>query len=108
MFACSRRSVAPEPWPSSRHSPGLRGRQLIADGSASPYGQRTVLETQLERAADARLELRLGYEPEFVVGRDADKLAPAHRGPATARTRCLTGASGVGKTSVLEKLATLL
>ncbi len=58
------------------------GRQLTADGATWPYDQRTVLETQVERAAEVGLELKLGYELEFIVARDADELVPAFRAPA--------------------------
>lgn len=61
------------------------GRQVADDGSAWPYDQRSVLEQQVQRAADAGLEVRAGYEMEFVVGSaDAppDELRPAHPGPA--------------------------
>jgi glutamine synthetase len=58
------------------------GRQVAADGSPSPYDQRGVLERQVRRAAEAGLELRFGYELEFLVGEDADELRPAHHGPA--------------------------
>jgi glutamine synthetase len=58
------------------------GRQLAADGSAWPYDQRSVLEAQVDRAADLGLEVRAGYEIEFFIGLDEDEPAPAHHGPA--------------------------
>ncbi len=58
------------------------GRQVAADGSPWSYDQRGVLERQVERAAEAGLELRFGYELEFFVGEDAAVLRPAHHGPA--------------------------
>ena len=50
--------------------PGLAwvpGRQLAADGSPWPYDQRSVLERQVERAAEAGFEVRAGFEVEMVV-----------------------------------------
>jgi hypothetical protein len=58
------------------------GRQRAADGSPWPYDQRAVLERQLQRAADAGLRLRCGFELEMFVGLDGDELMPAHHGPA--------------------------
>jgi glutamine synthetase len=58
------------------------GRQIARDGSPWPYDQRGVLERQVERAAQAGVELRAGYELEFFVGHDAEDLRPAHQGPA--------------------------
>lgn len=58
------------------------GRQRAADGSPWPYDQRAVLERQLQRAADAGLRLRCGFELEMFVGLDGDELVPAHHGPA--------------------------
>ena len=60
------------------------GRQVAADGAPWPYDQRSVLEAQVERAAAAGLEVRAGYEMEFMVSRAeaGDGLAPAHHGPA--------------------------
>jgi glutamine synthetase len=58
------------------------GRQVAADGSPWPYDQRGVLERQVQRAAEAGLELRCGYELEFFVGEDAEDPRPAHHGPA--------------------------
>ncbi len=58
------------------------GRQIDADGSRWPYDQRGVLETQVDRAARLGLQLKLGYELEFFVGRNLEEPAPAHHGPA--------------------------
>jgi glutamine synthetase len=58
------------------------GRQVAADGASWPYDQRGALERQVERAAQAGLELRFGYELEFFVGQDTVDLVPAHHGPA--------------------------
>ncbi|MPZ64970.1 MAG: glutamine synthetase [Pseudonocardiaceae bacterium] len=60
------------------------GRQVAIDGSAWPYDQRGVLEAQVARAAGAGLEIRAGWEIEFVVGLpdDGGELRGAHRGPA--------------------------
>ncbi len=62
------------------------GRQVAVDGSAWPYDQRGVLEAQVRRAAAAGLEIRAGWEIEFVVspsGEDAsDGPRAAHHGPA--------------------------
>ncbi|MGH2919856.1 MAG: glutamine synthetase, partial [Solirubrobacteraceae bacterium] len=58
------------------------GRQVAADGSPWPYDQRGVLDAQVERAAQAGLELRAGFELEFFVGYEGDELRPAHSGPA--------------------------
>jgi glutamine synthetase len=57
-------------------------RQLSADGSSWPYDQRSVLEVQVDRAAELGLELRVGYELEFFVGHDSEEPQPAHHGPA--------------------------
>lgn len=62
------------------------GRQVAVDGSAWPYDQRGVLEAEVERAAEAGLAVRAGWELEFVVstaeGDPADGVRDAHRGPA--------------------------
>jgi len=59
------------------------GRQLRHDGSPWPYDQRGVLEAQVQRAVDAGLEIKAGYELEFFIGKDDDdELSPAHHGPA--------------------------
>ncbi len=57
-------------------------RQLAPDGSAWPYDQRSVLERQVDRAAERGLRVRAAYELEFFVGADADDVQPAHQGPA--------------------------
>ena len=65
--------------------PGLAwvpGRQVAADGSPWPYDQRSVLERQVARAAEAGFEVRAGFEVEMVVTREGEDFAPAHRGPA--------------------------
>ncbi|GAA3391134.1 glutamine synthetase family protein [Cryptosporangium minutisporangium] len=64
------------------------GRQLGADGTPTPYDQRSVLERQMERAREAGLTIRAGYELEFYLGKDA-QLSPAHRGPAYSPTALL-------------------
>ncbi|MGH3686829.1 MAG: glutamine synthetase [Pseudonocardiaceae bacterium] len=43
------------------------GRQIAVDGSPWPYDQRGVLEAQVESAAAEGLEIRAGYEMEFVL-----------------------------------------
>lgn len=43
------------------------GRQIAVDGSPWPYDQRGVLEAQVEAAAAEGLEIRAGYEMEFVL-----------------------------------------
>ncbi|MGH3776893.1 MAG: glutamine synthetase [Pseudonocardiaceae bacterium] len=64
------------------------GRQVAADGSPWPYDQRGVLEAQVQAAAAAGLEIKAGYEMEFVlieVGDAGDSAAEprlAHHGPA--------------------------
>jgi glutamine synthetase len=58
------------------------GRQLRHDGAPWPYDQRAALEAQVQRAADAGLEIKAGYELEFFIGkRGDDELTPAHQGP---------------------------
>ncbi|HKR51177.1 MAG TPA: glutamine synthetase family protein [Pseudonocardiaceae bacterium] len=63
------------------------GRQITADGSPWPYDQRAVLETQVQAAAAEGLEIKAGYEMEFVLtyaddsgGSGEPRLA--HQGPA--------------------------
>ncbi|MGH3753257.1 MAG: glutamine synthetase [Pseudonocardiaceae bacterium] len=64
------------------------GRQVAADGSPWPYDQRTVLEAQVRAAAAEGLEIRAGYEMEFVLTQAGDagdfggELRLAHQGPA--------------------------
>ena len=64
------------------------GRQVAADGSRWPYDQRGVLEAQVQAAAAEGLEIRAGYELEFVLvqtgGCEAcgTELRLAHQGPA--------------------------
>ncbi|MEO7193379.1 MAG: glutamine synthetase family protein [Pseudonocardiaceae bacterium] len=48
------------------------GRQVAVDGSPWPYDQRGVLETQVEAAAAEGLEIRAGYEMEFVLTQAGD------------------------------------
>jgi glutamine synthetase len=43
------------------------GRQIAVDGSPWPYDQRGVLEAQVESAAAEGVEIRAGYEMEFVL-----------------------------------------
>jgi glutamine synthetase len=58
------------------------GRQRTTNDEPWPYDQRAVLETQVRRAASVGLDLRVGFELEFFVGRDSDQAEPAHHGPA--------------------------
>ncbi|MCU1683083.1 MAG: glutamine synthetase [Amycolatopsis sp.] len=61
------------------------GRQVAADGSPSPYCQRTVLERQVAKAAEQGLEILAGYELEFAVapiGSPDILSSPGHTGPA--------------------------
>ena len=58
------------------------GRQIGADGSHSPYDQRSVLERQIERAEALNLTIKAGYDLEFYLSRGATELVPAHTGPA--------------------------
>ncbi|HTX13402.1 MAG TPA: glutamine synthetase family protein [Solirubrobacteraceae bacterium] len=58
------------------------GRLLEADGSVWAYDPRAALEAQVKRAADVGLEILAGYEIEFFIGREAEDVQPAHRGPA--------------------------
>ncbi|MFC5995904.1 glutamine synthetase [Pseudonocardia hispaniensis] len=62
----------------------VAGRQVDADGRPWPYDQRSVLERQVQRLADAGLSALVGYELEFGVYLDdlADPPVPAHSGPA--------------------------
>lgn len=67
--------------------PGLawaHGRQVTADGDPWPYCQRTVLEQQVTRLADAGFEALAGFEMEVYLSHETDdgSLAPGHRGPA--------------------------
>ncbi|MBV8540855.1 MAG: glutamine synthetase [Pseudonocardiales bacterium] len=48
------------------------GRQIAVDGSPWPYDQRGVLEAQVEAAAAEGLEIRAGYEMEFVLTQAGD------------------------------------
>ncbi|HEX2298698.1 MAG TPA: glutamine synthetase family protein [Pseudonocardiaceae bacterium] len=58
------------------------GRQVAPDGSPWPYDQRGVLEAQVEAAARDGLEVRAGYELEFVLTRADDPgQEVAHPGP---------------------------
>jgi glutamine synthetase len=43
------------------------GRQVAVDGSPWPYDQRGVLEAQVQAAAAEGLEIKAGYEMEFVL-----------------------------------------
>lgn len=59
------------------------GRQVAADGSPWPYDQRGVLEAQVDAAAAEGLEIRAGYEMEFVLTSAEDpEHGLAHPGPA--------------------------
>lgn len=64
------------------------GRQVAADGSRWPYDQRGVLEAQVQAAAAEGLEIKAGYELEFVLVQAGDcggcdtELRLAHQGPA--------------------------
>jgi glutamine synthetase len=64
------------------------GRQVAADGSPWPYDQRGVLEAQVDAAGSEGLEVRAGYEMEFVLTRadgpdsGVDELRLGHHGPA--------------------------
>lgn len=73
--------------------PGLAwvaGRQVLNDGTISPYDQRAVLERQVAAAAEAGFEIRAGFEVEMTlsVAPPGDRpgaggaFAPAHQGPA--------------------------
>src|SRR5438270_7078565 len=42
------------------------GRHIAVDGSPWPYDQRGVLDAQIEAAAEEGLELKAGYELEYV------------------------------------------
>ncbi|MGH4024590.1 MAG: glutamine synthetase, partial [Pseudonocardiaceae bacterium] len=58
------------------------GRQVAPDGSPWPYDQRGVLEAQVEAAARDGLEVRAGYELEFVlIPADDPGQGVAHPGP---------------------------
>jgi glutamine synthetase len=64
------------------------GRQIAVDGSPWPYDQRRVLEAQVESAAAEGLEIRAGYELEFVLtqagepGNDGGEPRLAYQAPA--------------------------
>lgn len=63
------------------------GRQVAADGSPWPYDQRTVLEHQVQRAAEHGLDIRAGYELEFqlsdaVSAVDGDEPRLPHSSPS--------------------------
>ncbi len=60
------------------------GRQVAPDGSLWPYDQRGVLEAQVEAAAADGLEVRAGYEMEFVLtlAGDPEGMVLAHQGPS--------------------------
>lgn len=58
------------------------GRQVATDGSPWPYDQRSVLERQVARAAEAGFEVRAGFEMEMAVSFDGEHYRPAHHGPA--------------------------
>ncbi len=64
------------------------GRQVAADGSPWPYDQRGVLEAQVQAAAAEGLEIKAGYEMEFVLiqagdaGDSDEEPRLAHHGPA--------------------------
>lgn len=55
--------------------------QFRADGARSEYDPRHALQRQLERAAAAGIEFRVGYELEFDLFL-SDESTPAHHGPA--------------------------
>ena len=57
------------------------GRLFEQDGTRSVYCQRGALERQVERAADAGLEVRAGFELEWFIGHADAELSPAHHGP---------------------------
>ena len=59
------------------------GRQIAVDGSPWPYDQRGVLEAQVEAAAAEGLEVRAGYEMEFVLTQ-ADDLSDSGGEPRLA------------------------
>ncbi|MDQ4103430.1 MAG: glutamine synthetase family protein [Actinomycetota bacterium] len=48
------------------------GRQIAVDGSRWPYDQRGVLEAQVEAAAAEGLDIKAGYELEFVLTQAGD------------------------------------
>jgi glutamine synthetase len=58
------------------------GRQFLNDGSRSPYCPRGVLERMVDRASAAGLEVRAGFEMEWLIGHAGEELSPAHSGPA--------------------------
>ena len=57
------------------------GRLFEQDGTRSVYCQRGALERQVERAAEAGLEVRAGFELEWFIGHADAELSPAHHGP---------------------------
>ena len=60
------------------------GRQLLLDGSPSPYDQRAALVNQVQRAAEAGLEIKAGYELEFFIGKAAGTAKPGENGTPAA------------------------
>jgi glutamine synthetase len=64
------------------------GRLIAADGSPWPYDQRAVLDAQVQAAAAEGLEIKAGYEMEFVLTQAGDagdsggEPRLAHQGPA--------------------------
>lgn len=61
------------------------GRLVAVDGSPWPYDPRAVLEAQVDTAAADGLEIKAGYEMEFVLtqaGDDAAEPVPAYHAPA--------------------------
>ncbi len=64
------------------------GRQVAAGGSPWPYDQRGVLQAQVQAAAAEGLEIKAGYEMEFVLpqagelGDSDSEPRLAHQGPA--------------------------
>lgn len=61
------------------------GRQVAADGSCWPYDQRGVLEAQVEAAAAEGLEIKAGYEMEFVLTEAGDLTQVDHQADAEPR-----------------------
>jgi glutamine synthetase len=60
------------------------GRQVAVDGSPWPYDQRGILQAQVEAAAAEGLEIKAGYEMEFVLTLAGDSSAepqPAYQAP---------------------------
>lgn len=56
------------------------GRLVAVDGSPWPYDQRSVLEAQVQAAAAEGLEIKAGYEMEFVLTTAEDLLAGSSTG----------------------------